>query len=75
MDGTLYKGNIWDLIAKSLGEECYKEESELVNMADRIAYTLHELGIGKGDSVGVMSGNHPEFLFRMIGSGCLLSLP
>ena len=32
---------------------------ELVNTADRIANALHELGVGKGDSVGVMSGNHP----------------
>jgi len=40
---------------------------ELVNTADRIANALHELGIGKGDSVGVMSGNHPEFLFVFLG--------
>ena len=40
---------------------------ELVNTADRIANALHELGVGKGDSVGVMSGNHPEFLFTFLG--------
>jgi long-chain acyl-CoA synthetase len=40
---------------------------ELINYADRIANALHELGVGKGDAVGIMSGNHPEFLFCMLG--------
>lgn len=40
---------------------------ELVDYADRIANALHQLGIGKGDAVGVMSGNCPEFLFCILG--------
>ncbi len=40
---------------------------ELVNYADRIANALQGLGIGKGDAVGVMSGNCPEFLFCVLG--------
>ncbi len=40
---------------------------ELVNYADRIANALHELGVGKGDAVGIMSVNHPEFLFCVLG--------
>ncbi len=40
---------------------------ELINNADRIANALNELGIGKGDAVGIMSGNCPEFLFCFLG--------
>ncbi len=40
---------------------------ELVNYADRIANALYELGIGKGDAVGIMSGNCPEVLFCFLG--------
>jgi len=28
---------------------------------------LHDLGVGKGDAVGIMSGNCPEFLFCYLG--------
>ncbi|MFW9899437.1 MAG: AMP-binding protein, partial [Candidatus Thorarchaeota archaeon] len=40
---------------------------ELVNFADRIANALNELGVSKGDAVGIMSGNCPEFLFCVLG--------
>ncbi|MFX1337150.1 MAG: class I adenylate-forming enzyme family protein [Promethearchaeota archaeon] len=40
---------------------------ELGYYADRIANALHELGVGKGDAVGIMSGNCPEFLFCYLG--------
>ncbi|MHA1256282.1 MAG: AMP-binding protein [Promethearchaeota archaeon] len=40
---------------------------ELLNYAYRISNALHELGIGKGDAVGIMSGNCPEFLFCFLG--------
>ena len=40
---------------------------ELIHYADRIANALYELGIGKGDSVCIMSGNSPEFLFCVLG--------
>ena len=41
---------------------------ELLHFADRIANALHELGVGKGDAVGIMSGNCPEFLFCYLGT-------
>jgi len=40
---------------------------ELGHYADRIANALHELGVGKGDAVAIMSGNCPEFLFSYLG--------
>ncbi|MFW9948662.1 MAG: AMP-binding protein [Candidatus Thorarchaeota archaeon] len=40
---------------------------ELIYYADRIANALHELGIKKGDAVGLMSINCPEFLFCVLG--------
>ncbi len=40
---------------------------ELVNYANRIANALYELGVGKGDSVGIMSVNCPEFIFCFLG--------
>lgn len=40
---------------------------ELIHYADRIAHALHDSGIGKGDAVGIMSGNCPEFLFCVLG--------
>jgi long-chain acyl-CoA synthetase len=40
---------------------------ELVNYADKIGNALHQLGIGRGDAVGVMSENCPEFLFCILG--------
>ena len=40
---------------------------ELIQYADRIANALNELGIGKGDFVGIMSVNCPEFIFAWLG--------
>jgi len=40
---------------------------EFGHYADRVANALHDLGIGKGDAVGIMSGNCPEFLFCYLG--------
>jgi len=40
---------------------------ELVHYADKIANALHEMGIGKGDGVGLMSDNCPEFVFSCLG--------
>ncbi len=40
---------------------------ELIYYADKIANALHELGVKKGDSVGIMSINCPEFLFCVLG--------
>ena len=40
---------------------------ELIYYADRIANALNELGVKKGDSVGLMSVNCPEFLFCVLG--------
>ncbi|MFW9940825.1 MAG: AMP-binding protein [Candidatus Thorarchaeota archaeon] len=40
---------------------------EVLNYADRIANALYELGIRKGDAVGIMSGNCPEFLYCVMG--------
>ncbi len=40
---------------------------ELGYYADRIANALHQLGVGKGDAVGIMSSNCPEFLFCYLG--------
>ncbi len=40
---------------------------ELIDYADKIANTLSQKGVGKGDAVGIMSGNCPEFLFCVLG--------
>jgi len=40
---------------------------ELVNTADKIANALHQLGVRKGDAVGIMASNCPEFLFCCLG--------
>ena len=40
---------------------------EFGHYADRIANALHELGVGRGDAVAIMSGNCPEFLFSYLG--------
>jgi len=40
---------------------------EVVNTADRIAYALQQLGIGKGDCVGTMSVNCPEYILAWFG--------
>jgi len=40
---------------------------ELMHYADRIANALDELGVGKGDFVGIMSVNCPEFIFAWFG--------
>jgi long-chain acyl-CoA synthetase len=39
----------------------------LIHYADRIANALNQMGIGKGDSVGLYTGNTPEFLFCCLG--------
>ncbi|MFX1476574.1 MAG: AMP-binding protein [Promethearchaeota archaeon] len=40
---------------------------ELVHTADKIANALSEAGVKKGDAVGVMASNCPEFLFCLLG--------
>lgn len=40
---------------------------ELIFIADRLANALVQLGIKKGDQVGIMTGNCPEFLFCVLG--------
>ncbi len=40
---------------------------ELQNYSDRIANALWELGIKKGDSVGIFTPNNPEFIFCSLG--------
>ena len=40
---------------------------ELIYNADKIANALTDLGIGKGDFVGIMSINCPEFIFSWLG--------
>ena len=40
---------------------------ELLHYADKIANALSELGVSKGDAVGVMSINCPEFVFCVLG--------
>jgi len=40
---------------------------ELTYYADRIANALHELGVGVGNFVGLMSINCPEFVFAWLG--------
>lgn len=40
---------------------------ELLYTADRIAHALFHEGIKKGDAVGVMASNCPEFLFCLLG--------
>ncbi|MCP4576550.1 MAG: AMP-binding protein, partial [Deltaproteobacteria bacterium] len=35
--------------------------------SDKVAAGLQSLGIGKGDKVGIMMGNRPEFLFLWFG--------
>ncbi|TFG21924.1 MAG: long-chain fatty acid--CoA ligase [Promethearchaeota archaeon] len=40
---------------------------ELLHYADKIANALSELGVSKGDAVGVMSINCPEFIFCFLG--------
>ena len=40
---------------------------ELLHYADKIANALYELGIRKGDAIGLMSVNCPEFLFCILG--------
>ncbi|MFX0030729.1 MAG: long-chain fatty acid--CoA ligase, partial [Candidatus Hermodarchaeota archaeon] len=40
---------------------------ELIYNADKIANALTDLGIGKGDFVGIMSINCPEFVFTWLG--------
>ncbi len=40
---------------------------ELIKYADQIANALYELGIRKGDGVGIMSANCPEFVYCLLG--------
>ena len=40
---------------------------ELIKYADQIANALYELGIRKGDGVGIMSENCPEFVYCLLG--------
>ena len=40
---------------------------EVINIADRIANALHQLDIGKGDCVGTMSVNCPEYILAWFG--------
>ncbi|MFX1377414.1 MAG: class I adenylate-forming enzyme family protein [Promethearchaeota archaeon] len=40
---------------------------ELLSTADRIANALDEAGVKKGDGVGIMASNCPEFLFCVLG--------
>ncbi len=40
---------------------------ELIKYADQIANALFELGIRKGDGVGIMSDNCPEFVYCLLG--------
>ncbi len=40
---------------------------EFLKISDKIANALHELGVRKEDSVGIMSANAPEFLFCCMG--------
>ncbi len=39
----------------------------MIKTSDQIANALYELGIKKGDAVGIMTGNCPEFLFCCVG--------
>jgi len=40
---------------------------ELIYISDRLANALVQLGVKKGDPVGIMTGNCPEFLFCVLG--------
>ena len=40
---------------------------ELIHISDKIGNALYDLGIRKGDTVGLMTSNCPEFLFITIG--------
>lgn len=40
---------------------------ELIYISDRLANALVQLGVKKGDPVGIMTGNCPEFLFSVLG--------
>jgi len=40
---------------------------QMIKISDQIANALYELGIKKGDAVGIMTGNCPEFLFCCVG--------
>ncbi|MFX1502861.1 MAG: AMP-binding protein, partial [Promethearchaeota archaeon] len=40
---------------------------ELIYISDKIANALYEEGVKKGDAVGIMTTNCPEFLFCCVG--------
>jgi long-chain acyl-CoA synthetase len=40
---------------------------EFLYLADKVGNALYEMGVRKGDAVGIMTGNVPEFLFCCMG--------
>lgn len=40
---------------------------ELIYFSDKVGNALYDMGIREGDSVAIMSGNCPEFVFSVIG--------
>ena len=40
---------------------------EFLYLSDKVSNALYEMGVRKGDAVGIMSGNIPEFLFCSMG--------
>ena len=63
------------IITKYLNNVCvyYKPKDkkytyrELINISDRIANALHKAGVRKGDGVGIMTSNCPEFISCCLG--------
>ncbi len=60
-----FPDNVCILDKKVNKKYAYKE---LIHNADTIANALTDLGIGKGDFVGIMSINCPEFIFAWLGT-------
>ena len=40
---------------------------EFLHISDKVGNALYEMGVRKGDAVGIMTGNVPEFLFCCMG--------
>ncbi|MFX1260139.1 MAG: AMP-binding protein, partial [Promethearchaeota archaeon] len=40
---------------------------EIIFYADKIGNALYQLGVRKGDAVGIISGNSPQFLYCVLG--------